>query len=141
MKPVLLVFSYVVPSGAPLNFSAVDISSRNFTLVWELPAPSERNGIITGYNITVTSLSSPLEDPKLFFTTALSVVIHPLNPHTEYICIIAANTAIGMGPFSLEINVWTEQDGIFLAFNIIYYIYIYFLFLQHLGILQATLWE
>ena len=111
MKPVPLVFSYVVPSGAPLNFSAVDIFSSNFTLTWELPAPSERDGIITGYNITVTSLSSPLEAPKLFFTTALSVVIHPLNPHTEYICIIAATTAIGIGPYSMELNVTTEEDG------------------------------
>ena len=103
-----------VPSGAPLNFSAVDISSSNFTLTWELPAPSERNGIITGYNITVTSLSSPLEDPELFFTATESLVIESLNPHTEYVCIIAATTAIGIGPYSTELNVRTEPDGMLL---------------------------
>ena len=114
MKLVPLDFSYTVPSSAPLNFHAVDISSSNFTLIWEPLAPSERNGIITGYNITVTSLSSPHEDPKLFFTSTESLTVDLLSPHTEYICIIAASTAIGTGPYSTELNARTGQNGMFL---------------------------
>ena len=105
------MLSITVPSGAPLNFSAVEIFSRSFNLVWELPAPSERNGIITGYNVSVTSLNSLFENPQLFFTTSLSVTVDRLDPHTDYVCIFAANTVIGTGPFSLELNVRTAQDG------------------------------
>jgi hypothetical protein len=99
-----------VPSGPPLNISAVEVFSRSFTLTWDLPAPSERNGIITGYNITVTSLDSLFEDPQVFFTTSQSLTIDSLDPHTDYVCVIAAITFLGSGPFSLEITVRTAQD-------------------------------
>ena len=113
IKPRLFIFNIItVPSGAPLNFSAVEISPRSFNLLWELPAASERNGIITSYNISVTSLNSLFENPQPFFTTSLSITVDTLDPHTNYICIIAANTIIGTGPFSLELNVRTAQDGV-----------------------------
>ena len=100
-----------VPSGPPLNFTTSEVLSRSFILIWELPAPPERNGIITGYNISITSLNSLFEAPQLFFTTSLSINVDSLDPHTDYICTIAANTDIGIGPYSLEIIVMTEQDG------------------------------
>ena len=111
MYAKIILIICLVPSGAPLNFSATEITSMSFDLVWELPAPSERNGIITGYNISITSLNSPLGDPQHFFTTSLSITVDSLDPHTDYICIIAANTAIGIGAFSFEMNVRTDQDG------------------------------
>ena len=102
-----------MPSGAPLSFSPAEVSSRNFTLIWELPAPSERNGIITGYNISVTSLSSPFEDSREFFTTSLTYFVDSLDPYTNYICIIAANTVVGKGPFSVELNIRTDPEGMY----------------------------
>ena len=89
----------------------MEVFSRSFTLTWDLPVPSERNGIITGYNITVTSLDSLFEDPQVFFTTSQSLTIDSLDPHTDYVCVIAANTFVGGGPFSLELTVRTAQDG------------------------------
>ena len=88
------VYFCTVPSGPPLNISAVEVFSRSFTLTWDLPAPSERNGIITGYNITVTSLDSLFEDPQVFFTTSQSLTIDSLDPHTDYVCVIAAITLL-----------------------------------------------
>jgi receptor-type tyrosine-protein phosphatase Q len=99
-----------VPSGPPLNFFASEVFSRSFTLTWDLPDPSQRNGLITGYNISITSLDSLFEDPQEFFTESRYLTVDSLNPHTDYICIIAANTYVGIGPFSLEITVRTEQD-------------------------------
>ena len=102
---------HTVPSGPPTNSTSMEVSSRSFILAWDLPAPSERNGIITGYNISITSLDSLFEEPQQFFTTELSLTVDQLEPHTDYVCIIAANTYIGIGPFSLEITVTTAQDG------------------------------
>ena len=82
-----------------------------FTLTWNPPAPSERNGIITGYNISITSLDSFFEDPREFFTTSEFLTVDSLDPHTDYVCIIAANTFVGIGPFSLEITIRTAQDS------------------------------
>ena len=89
----------------------MDVFSRSFTLTWDLPAASERNGIITGYNISVNSLDTLFEDPQDFFTMSQFLTFDSLDPHTDYICVIAANTFVGTGPFSLEITIRTEEDG------------------------------
>ena len=108
---MVLLYIYLVPSGAPLNVSATGVVSMNFTLTWNPPAPSERNGIITGYNISITSLDSFFEDPREFFTTSEFLIVDSLDPHSHYVCIIAANTFVGIGPFSLEVTIRTAQYG------------------------------
>lgn len=70
-----------------------------------------RNGNITGYTIGVNSLDTNMEEPQLLSTSLLVITIDGLDPHTHYVCIIAANTAIGMGPFSPGITIQTETDG------------------------------
>lgn len=54
-----------------------------------------------------------LEEPRNFFTTSLSLIVESLAPYTDYVCIIAANTYVGIGPYSLELTVRTEQSGMF----------------------------
>ena len=107
----ITLHSTSVPSGPPTNVSAALVLSTNFTLTWHPPAAGERNGIITGYNISITSLSSPFEDALKYFTTSLTITVDSLDPHTAYICTVAANTVIGMGPYSIDLFVRTQQDG------------------------------
>ena len=98
----------------------MNVSSESFTLGWDLPAHSERNGIITGYNISIISLDSPFEDPQEFFTVELTLTVNELESHSDYICIIAANTYVGVGPYSLEIGVTTAQDGKNIVYEMFY---------------------
>ena len=100
-----------VPSGSPVNFTAEAVSLHNFNLTWAPPVPEDRNGVITGYNISISLLSSPFGDPLQFDTTAHTVRVESLSPHTDYVCVIAANTLIGTGPLSFELHVRTLQDS------------------------------
>ena len=105
------LFPIIVPSGSPLNFSAVAIEARSFNLTWAPPLDSDRNGIIIGYNISIALLSLPFENPLEFYTTELTLAVDSLLPHTDYVCTIFASTIVGAGPPSIEFYIQTEQDG------------------------------
>jgi len=94
-----------------VNLSAALVLSRRLILTWDSPAAEERNGIITGYNISIASLSSPFEDALHFFTMSPTITVDSLSPYTEYICIVAASTIVGLGPYTVEFHVQTQQDG------------------------------
>lgn len=44
-------------------------------------------------------------------TTATHLNITNLEPYTTYICVVAAETSIGIGPFSVILIVQTEESG------------------------------
>ena len=41
-----------------------------------------------------------------------SVNVTGLTPYTTYLCIVAASTAIGPGPFSIQVVIRTPEAGI-----------------------------
>ena len=38
-------------------------------------------------------------------------MVDSLNPYTEYVCIIAAHTVAGLGPYTVELLVRTQEDS------------------------------
>ena len=52
----------------------------------------------TGATFQLTSTTTPLS-------------VFNLNPYTTYICIIAAVTTVGTGPFSSQFTLSTPEDG------------------------------
>ena len=70
----------------------------------------DRNGIITQYTVTLSS-----EGINILTTTTsdTSLRLDSLSPFTSYTCAIAAETEIGVGPFSPEVTVVTAEDGTF----------------------------
>ena len=45
----------------------------------------------------------------MLHSTTTSLTITTLNPHTTYICVIAAVTSAGVGPFSTQLTLQTPQ--------------------------------
>lgn len=99
----------IVPSGSPLSFGGNATSSRSASISWNSPLPDQWNGVIILYVINVTIMETGHVFQLNSTTTSLTVVT--LQPFRNYICIIAAVTSVGTGPFSVSFTLTTPQDG------------------------------
>ena len=77
--------------------------------MWDPPLPDAQNGVIIGYIINVTVLETGEMFQLLSDTDSLG--LNFLRPFTTYICVIAAQTAVGVGPYSITYQVTTLEDG------------------------------
>lgn len=68
-----------------------------------------RNGIITGYIINVTTLDTG--EISQYVTLGRNLTLDSLAPFSTYAFIIAARTSIGAGPFSTDLTIQTLEDG------------------------------
>lgn len=97
----------LVPSGPPVNFTAMAISSTSIVLKWKPPLIHKQNGIITGYTISqlMAGNISTYSTPDLMFT------VMDLRPFTSYTYSITAFTVVGSGPSSSTVTDITLEDG------------------------------
>ena len=117
-KAVIDIYLFTAPSSSPGNFVAMPTDPRSVVLTWDPPPPEDRNGPIVGYVINVTVTATGEMFQLTSSTNTLSVT--SLDPFTRYVCIIAARTSVGLGPFSTTIMVMTPEDGKSLFFNIVW---------------------
>lgn len=87
-------------------------TSHSVTFSWDPPPPDEQNGIITEYfiNITVANSGDIFQES----TAEHSLSINTFQPFTTYLCVIAASTSAGTGPYSMVLTLTTPQDGMLL---------------------------
>lgn len=81
----------------------------SISLKWAPPSSDEQHGIITGYVINVTHADTL--NTMQYRTTRTSINITGLDPYTTYVCVVAAETSVGVGPFSHLFFVQTEEAG------------------------------
>ena len=79
------------------------------SLIWNPPSPDEQNGDIIGYIINVTHADTLLT--VQYHTDVARVIITDLDPHTTYVCVVAAMTSVGVGPYSHLLFVQTKEAG------------------------------
>ena len=71
--------------------------------------PKERNGIISGYIITVTRRGT---DSQLqIMSTTTNITLNRLVSFTSYLVAVAAATSAGLGPPSSQLTFTTDEDG------------------------------
>ncbi len=97
------------PSTPPAQFEASDISPTSAFLTWSPPSYDEQNGIIVLYVINVTVVNMGERFQLTSETNFLEVTT--LRPFSTYLCVIAAATSVGLGPFSTSVTVETPEDG------------------------------
>ena len=86
------------------------MSSTAVTLTWDPPPPESQNGVIVKYVINVTVQET---GEKFQLTSATNtLIVTTLSPFRTYVCIIAAATSAGIGPFSISVSVMTPEDGV-----------------------------
>ncbi len=102
---------YVVPTSPPLTPIGRAVNSTAIIINWEHPSPDGRNGIITGYSLIVTELPTNTTTTYSQGGGHIELVIASLHPFYDYECRIAAETAVGRGPYGDEFVTRTSPDG------------------------------
>ena len=110
-------FITAAPSGFPANFTAISVTSRTISLAWEPPPLDKQNGVIIRYVINVTYTLHNTREMFQLFPTTNTTLVYSLIPYTAYTCVIAAETAVGVGPFSAAYMVMTSADGEIVTLN------------------------
>lgn len=72
----------------------------------------DQNGEITGYSVSFTALDSSETNIFTVFDSE-ELELTELSPFTTYTIVIAAETTIGIGPYSKVFHVQTLEDGEF----------------------------
>lgn len=91
-------------SGSAINSTAIIIS-------WELPALDGRNGNITGYSLLIRVLATNTTTTYNQSGVHIELVVSSLHPYYEYEYQIAAETAVGRGPYGGTVITRTLPDG------------------------------
>ena len=97
-----------VPNGYPQNFEATASSSRMSMLSWNPPDMEDRNGIIIGYVINITSQRN---ETLQYTSNTTTLALSSLSPYTTYYCTVAARTSVGIGTFTPILTLHTSPEG------------------------------
>ena len=103
------LLSSTVPDGFPRSLHVTSLSARSIQISWSPLPPNERNGLITGYVVTITNVDTN-EVSTVEITGRTSTSIATL-PYTSYMVSVAARTSVGVGPRSTEIIILTPENG------------------------------
>ena len=95
-------FSTSAPTGSPLGFTDTQHRSRNLTFSWSPPAPTLRNGVITGYSLSCVPEGGGGNSIFMQYTAAGNFTLRGLTPATSYNCSISAINIWGNGPVAYE---------------------------------------
>ena len=106
---VYLLVCTAAPSGFPHNFVASVVTTHSLSVVWNPPPPEDQNGVIIRYRVNITVLGTMEMYQLLSVNNSITVLL--LRPYTTYTFAIAAETAVGVGPFSGAYTVNTATDG------------------------------
>lgn len=107
---VIIFILSLVPTASPLLPGASALSSESIEITWQPPPLPDQNGVITGYVVNVTSLDSAVIQ-QISTTATNTLLVSGLSPFTVYSCIIAARTAVGLGPYTTVVTVQTLEAG------------------------------
>lgn len=105
------IFYYItVPSGPPTSVAVTSTTPTSITLSISQPNPDERNGIITGYTVTISEGTSNTTR-FLSFRVGELVTVPSLRPYTTYQYTVTASTIRGRGPSTPSADVTTNETG------------------------------
>ena len=79
-------------------FRVSNLTSTSAAFTWDAPALEDHNGIIIGYSVNVAVLQTG--ERQELFSNSTTITVYSLEPYTVYICVSAAYTSVGRGPFS-----------------------------------------
>lgn len=94
-----------------MNSSGEVLSSSTLSITWQPPAPEGQNGIIISYTVLLNELPTNTTYTYQRDGSHTEILITDLHPYYEYSCSVAAETSVGLGPFSVPFSLTTQQEG------------------------------
>ena len=101
---------YAAPTGSPEEFTVAQRRARNVTFSWSPPAPTLRNGVITGYFLSCVPEAGGGNSISMQYTATGTFTLEGFTPATSYNCSISASNSQGPGPVA-HVDVTTLDDG------------------------------
>ena len=100
-----------VPTGPPLNVTVPAVTSRVMEFTWLPPAPTMRNGRITGYNLTcfITGTGGMGRIGGIY-PPQERYILSGFRPARRYTCRVVAMNNVGSGP-PAETTAQAPEDG------------------------------
>lgn len=102
----------IVPTSAPLGLYVNATGSHSVVLAWELPPLEHRNGRIRQYQVRLIEIETG--DILQLVSTSTQVNVTNLHSFYNYNCSVAAETIIGVGPFSDDVLVQLDEYSMFI---------------------------
>jgi hypothetical protein len=107
----------IVPSVAPNNIEVTVYSSTRIGLVWDAIKASQANGILLGYNVSLSWHDKIGNQAQWSNRTALPtgnsvmITLEDLQKYTQHTFKVCGFTSKGCGPWSQDVTVRTHIDG------------------------------
>ncbi|CAG9563525.1 unnamed protein product [Danaus chrysippus] len=107
-----------VPDGPPTNIEMYILNVTTVHLKWHPPEPELQNGVVIGYNVVLNWLDIPANKSMIAINTtvyqATSLIMTNLTSGVSYSVQIAAETIVGLGPFSQKVylNIDSRSVGL-----------------------------
>lgn len=99
-----------MPSLAPVNLRAHNMSSTRLLVAWEQLPDDQVNGILLGYKVTYRKYGE-IDGRKQNVSAILNfTILGGLDKFTVYHVNVSAFTRVGNGP-EANVTVSTDQDG------------------------------
>lgn len=100
-----------VPSASPRSVTCIALTAQNIQISWQSPPKELSHGIIQGYKILYEPvlLENEYSGRETKITSALSTVLHGLQPYTNYSVQVLAFTRAGEGVSSPPVACITEE--------------------------------
>ncbi|XP_031571663.1 uncharacterized protein LOC116305830 isoform X2 [Actinia tenebrosa] len=115
-EPVTISTDEDVPSVQPSNFEIIVYSATRIGLVWDAIKDDQANGILLGYNVSLTWRDKMDNQLKTILRTVLPaggspmILLDDLQSNTECTFIVCGFTSKGCGPWSIEVIGRTLSD-------------------------------
>ena len=103
-----LFLPFPAPTGPPGNFTVTQRTARNMTFSWSPPAPTLRNGVITGYFLSCVPVAGGGNTISMQYTAAGTFTLGGFTPAISYNCSISTINSQGSGPATYLINTTLE---------------------------------
>uniref|UniRef100_A0A1B0BQH6 Down syndrome cell adhesion molecule n=1 Tax=Glossina palpalis gambiensis TaxID=67801 RepID=A0A1B0BQH6_9MUSC len=99
------------PSAAPQSVTCIALTAQNIQISWQAPPKENHHGVIQGYKVLYEpgNFDSEYGTRETKITSALSTVLHGLQPFTNYSVQSLAFTRAGEGVVSPTVSCTTEE--------------------------------
>ena len=109
-----MAFLPAVPASPPSSVIANAISPTSIQVSWSEVPDIDRNGIITQYEVEYNQTTFDSVPTNQTVTVDNSTTMTQLSGLEEYVVYsirVRAYTSVGSGPYSVGMNVTTDEDG------------------------------
>ena len=107
-----MLYIPVGPSAPPQNVTTIVINATAILISWNIPPFLDQNGDIIGYQLMITNQNRTNSSATVYnIANITSYVATMLEEFEVYSIEIAAQTAVGLGPFSDPVSDQTLIDG------------------------------